>query len=131
MDRKVVILAAFLLFIGLISAAIIFQSSSGEEQDPGIENKSESVQKPEKAQCDQIDISIDSVSGTTAMIRQLNENPVGEVEVTWSYAGGETVSETAKLERRGRTTFVESGSSGAVEEFQVKPLRCDGVVFSR
>lgn len=122
---------SYLFLIVLVVAA-----SGCISQNPDIENVENTTgenttEEVEMAECANIDISIFQADGQTAVIRQMNENRVGEVRVAWMYQDGDQVSNTVDLEVRGRMVTVQSGSSGSLNSLSVEPLRCPELSFER
>lgn len=97
--------------------------------DPGSGSSIAGEDRVEWVSCEDIQIRIDQAS-ETAMIRQMNPEPVGEVELEWRFENGEEASRAVNLSERGNVEFVQSDVSGTVEELEVIPDRCPGRSFS-
>lgn len=116
----------------ILLAAVIAVSGCIEPSSQQMKNSDPSTGEQEKidhASCDEMRIQIDQASNT-AMIRQMNEKPIGEVQLRWSFENGETASKTLNLSRRGQIRFMKSGVSGNVQSLKIVPLRCPEKTFS-
>jgi hypothetical protein len=75
------------------------------------------------ASCENIQVQIDQVSNP-AMIRQMNDKPIGEVTLDWVFENGESASKTVNLSRKGQLKFVEIENTETVQQLEVTPSRC-------
>lgn len=118
----------------LVATALVITASGCLNTDKAsinsyTNNSTGSADQVKFADCGDIQVRIDQAA-STAMIRQMNQEAIGEVEAEWVFVDGRSASKTVNLSERGGLRFIDSGLNGEVESFSVAPGRCPGKVFS-
>jgi ABC-type glycerol-3-phosphate transport system substrate-binding protein len=119
----------FLLAMALIVTASGCLNADNSSTISYTNNSTGSADQVKFADCGDIQVRIDQAA-STAMIRQMNQEAIGEVEVEWVFVDGRSASKTVNLSERGGLRFIDSGLNGEVESFSVASSRCPGKVFS-
>lgn len=118
-----------LLIIVVSASGCISQNTDSSPENMNNTSSEKTTETVEMVKCGDVDINIFQADGETAIIRQINENPVGKVRVTWLYSDGNQVSKNVNLTVRGRMVTVQSSSSGSLDTLRVGPVRCPEISF--
>lgn len=115
------------IILGL--ALLVAASGCVNQEETKTNSTKKEVEKIDYVSCEDIRIQIDQAS-STALVRQMNQQPVGEITLNWSFENGKSSSKTVNLSNRGRLRFIESGKSGAVQQLEITSSRCPDLRLS-
>lgn len=123
--RRYGILVLLALAVTVSGCNSITQSPKEEQR----ETADEVQQKTQKLQtCGRISIDIVDASASDAVIQQNSgEQPVGELEVTWTLQNGEKATDKVSIEDRREVVRAANKLEGTLEEVVAKSTKCDGV----
>jgi len=121
---------ALLVFLALtvITSGCISNNSQTQKEELQQE-VDETQQQAQKLQtCGSINIEIVEASSSEAVIQQnAGNNPVGEVEVTWTLQNGETATKTVSIDRSRGVAQATNSLSGTLQEVVAKSTKCQGI----
>lgn len=121
---------ALLIFLALTVIASGCISNNSQTQKEELQQEvDETQQQAQKLQtCGSINIEIVEASSSEAVIQQnAGNNPVGEVEVTWTLQNGETATKTVSIDRSRGVAQATNSLSGTLQEAVAKSTKCQGI----
>lgn len=121
---------ALLIFLALTVIASGCISNNSQTQKEELQQEvDETQQQAQKLQtCGSINIEIVEASSSEAVIQQnAGNNPVGEVEVTWTLQNGETATKTVSIDRSRGLAQATNSLTGTLQEAVAKSTKCQGI----